>query len=100
MLRLYHDDRQPGRAAVRDLAAGSFMTRDGAGMSTDWFLFSPAHRKGAMIGSVGLGGVKVWPTEYKGVEFLRWAIDNNVKDVVLVNEHDPRLDEVDDDGLG
>jgi hypothetical protein len=50
-----------------------------------------------MVGSVGLGGVKVWPTDYHGDEFLRWAIDNNITDVVLVNEHDPRLEDSEDD---
>jgi hypothetical protein len=38
----------------------------------------------------------VWPTQYKAHEFIRWAIDNNVKDIVLVDEHDPRLDDVAD----
>lgn len=60
-------------------------------MSTDWFLFSPSHKKSAMVGSIGLGGVKVWPTEYAGDEFLRWAIENHVIDVVLVHEDDQRL---------
>lgn len=66
-------------------------------MSTDYFLFSPSRRKSAMVGSNGMGGVKVWPTEYKGDEFLRWAIDNNIMDVVLVSEHDPRLEDSEDD---
>jgi hypothetical protein len=65
-------------------------------MSTDWFLYSPSGRKSAMVGSEGLGGIKVWPTEYNGHEFLRWAIENSIRDVVLVNEHDPRLEDDDD----
>lgn len=66
-------------------------------MSTDWFLLSPSHRKSAMVGSDGMSGPKVWPTEYNGHKFLRWAIENRVLDVVLVNEHDPRLELAEDD---
>lgn len=62
-------------------------------MSTDWFLFSPSRKRKAMVGSIGLGGVKVWPSEYGGDQFLRWAIDEHVTDIVLVNENDPRLDD-------
>lgn len=64
-------------------------------MSTDWFLFSPSHKKKVMVGSIGLGGVKVWPAEYKGDAFLRWAIENHVTDVILVDENDQRLDDTD-----
>jgi hypothetical protein len=56
-------------------------------MSTDYYLYSPSHKKMAMVGSVGLGGVKSWPTEYGGKEFIAWAIENDVRDIVLVNEH-------------
>lgn len=63
-------------------------------MSTDWFLFSPSHKRTAMVGSIGIGGVKVWPTEYGGNDMLRWAIENHVTDIVLVNEDDPRLDDI------
>lgn len=66
-------------------------------MSTDWFLFSPSQKKKAMIGSIGFSGVKVWPTEYGGDDMLRWAIENHVTDVVLVNEDSPLLDEDDSD---
>ena len=59
-------------------------------MSTDYFLYSPSHRKKAMVGSVGLSGAKVWPTEYGGKEFIAWAIENGVIDVVLIDEN--RLD--------
>lgn len=70
-------------------------------MSTDWFLFSPTHKRKAMVGSIGIGGVKVWPTEYKGDAFLRWAIDNHVTDIVLIDENSPLLDdEPDEDYLG
>ncbi|MET4263917.1 hypothetical protein ABIA95_000146 [Bradyrhizobium sp. LA8.1] len=60
-------------------------------MSTDWYLFSPGGRKSAMVGSDGFSGPKVWPTEYNGDKLLRWAIENNVKDVILVDENDQRL---------
>ena len=60
-------------------------------MSTDYYLYSPSHKKSAMVGSVGLSGVKVWPTAYGGKEFIAWAIENNITDVVLVDEH--RIDE-------
>jgi len=60
-------------------------------MSTDWFLFSPSKKTKAMVGSDGFSGVKVWPTEYGGHELLRWAIENNITDVVLVNENSPLL---------
>lgn len=49
----------------------------------------------AMVGSIGLGGVKVWPEHYGGAKMLHWAIENHVTDVVLVNENDPLLDEED-----
>ena len=55
-------------------------------MSTDWYLFSPSRKKKAMIGSIGLGGVKVWTEYYGGADLLRWAIEEHVTDVVLVNE--------------
>lgn len=56
-------------------------------MSTDYHLYSQSHNKRAMVGSVGLGGVKVWSTEYGGKEFLAWAIENNIRDAVLVDEN-------------
>lgn len=62
-------------------------------MSTDWFLFSPSHKRKAMVGSIGLGGTKVWLTEYGVAGFMLWAIEEHITDVVLVNEDDPRLDE-------
>jgi len=47
-----------------------------------------------MVGSIGLGGVKSWPTEYGGKEFIAWAIENSIQDVVLVDEH--RLEVIED----
>jgi hypothetical protein len=57
-------------------------------MSTDYYLFSPSGKKAVMVGSVGLGGVRSWPAEYGGRKFIAWAIDNNIKDVRLINEHE------------
>jgi hypothetical protein len=56
-------------------------------MSTDYFLYSPSNKRCVMVGSVGLSGVKSWPTEYGGKDFLAWAIENSVTDIVLVTEH-------------
>lgn len=64
-------------------------------MSTDFYLYSPSHKRKAMVGSIGLGGVKSWPTEYGGKEFIAWAIENNIQDVVLVDEN--RLDVLEPD---
>lgn len=61
-------------------------------MSTDWFLFSPSRKVKVMVGSIGLGGVKVWPVEYEGGEFLGWAIEERVTDIVLTHEDDPRFE--------
>lgn len=57
-------------------------------MSTDYYLFSPSGKKAVMVGSVGLGGVRSWPAEYGGRKFIAWAIDNNIKDVCMVDEHE------------
>ena len=62
-------------------------------MSTDWFLFSPSRKKRTMVGSIGLGGVKVWPNDYQGGEFLAWVIEEHITDVVLIHENDPRLED-------
>ena len=56
-------------------------------MSTDYFLFSRKANRAVMVGSIGLGGVKSWPTEYGGKEFIAWAIGEGADDVHLVNEH-------------
>ena len=56
-------------------------------MSTDYFLFSPKAKRAVMIGSDGMSGTKIWPTEYGGREFLRWAIREFIDDVCLVREH-------------
>ena len=57
-------------------------------MSTDYFLCSPSNKRKAMVGSSGLSGVKVWPTEYGGREFIAWAIEDSVSDVRLISEHE------------
>ncbi len=56
-------------------------------MSTDYFLYSPKHKRRAMIASIGLSGFKYWPNEYGGREFVDWAITNFIDDVRLVSEH-------------
>jgi hypothetical protein len=56
-------------------------------MSTDYYLYSKRAKRCVMIGSEGLGGVKSWPVEYGGREFIKWVIENNISDVVMVNEH-------------
>ncbi len=57
-------------------------------MSTDYYLYSPSHRRCVMVGSdSSLSGPKSWPVEYGGREFIKWAIDNSVRDIVLVDEH-------------
>lgn len=66
-------------------------------MSTDCFLFSPSRKRKVMIGSIGLGGVKVWPSDHGGLGFLHWAIEEHVTDIVLVDENDQRLDDDDID---
>jgi hypothetical protein len=40
-----------------------------------------------MVGSDGFSGVKSWPAEYGGKEFIAWAIEESIDDVCLVNEH-------------
>ena len=57
-------------------------------MSTDYFLYSPKHKRSAMVGSMGLGGARSWPAEYGGKEFIAWAIEESVYDVVLISEHE------------
>jgi len=56
-------------------------------MSTDYFLYSPSRKRAVMVGSDGLGGVRSWPVEYGGQEFIAWALEEFVRDVVLVDEH-------------
>ncbi len=55
-------------------------------MSVDYFLYSPSHNKEASIGSVGLSGALPWPGTPEMVEFVRWAIEENVTDIVMVAE--------------
>lgn len=56
-------------------------------MSTDYYLWSRSHKKSAQIGSVGFSGVQSYPGEAEVVAFVRWAIDNNVTDIVMTDEH-------------
>jgi hypothetical protein len=56
-------------------------------MSVDYFLYSPKHDVAASIGSTGLGGIMPWPGTDEMVAFVRWVIDENIEDVVLVDEH-------------
>lgn len=56
-------------------------------MSTDYFLYSPSLKRDAMIGSIGMSGTKVWSSDKGVVDFLRYIIDNNIKDAVIIDEH-------------
>lgn len=56
-------------------------------MSTDYYLVSPSHRKGAQVGSAGFGGTQSYPGSPEVVDFIRWAIDEFVYDVIMVDEH-------------
>lgn len=55
-------------------------------MSTDYFLYAPDQDIAAMIGSVGMSGVLPWPGDKHVVDFVRWAIDENVKGIQFLNE--------------
>ena len=63
-------------------------------MSTDYFLYSPKAKRCVMIGSDGISGPRSWPIEYGGREFIKWAIENFIDDVVMVNEN-----QLPDDGI-
>lgn len=63
-------------------------------MSTDWFLLSPSNKREVMVGSVGLSGIQSFPASPETIEFIRWAIDEHVTDIVLVQEQDPRLEAI------
>ena len=56
-------------------------------MSTDYFLVSPSERKSVMVGSNGFSGPLVWSGATDVVAFVRWAIENNVEDIVMMNEY-------------
>lgn len=56
-------------------------------MSVDYYLYSPKHDKEVQVGSNGFSGVQSYPATDECVEFIRWAIDNFVTDIVLVDEH-------------
>lgn len=55
-------------------------------MSVDYFLFSPSYKKCVCVGSVGLSGVMPWPGTPEVVKFIQWVIEENIKDVCLINE--------------
>lgn len=55
-------------------------------MSVDYYLASPGNKRSTMIGSVGFFGVQVWDLSDETRAFLRWAIEENVRDVVLLDE--------------
>ena len=57
-------------------------------MSTDYYLFSPSQNRAAMVGSIGIGGIQSFPAAPEVVEFIRWAIENSIEDVGLVDEHE------------
>jgi hypothetical protein len=56
-------------------------------MSTDYFLISETHKRAVMVGSDGVSGPKSWTGTPEVVEFVRWAIEDFVKDVRMVDEH-------------
>ncbi len=62
-------------------------------MSVDFYLYSPSYKKATMVGSIGLSGPKSWPVEYGGRSFIKWAIENSVRDVILVDENQLEYDE-------
>lgn len=56
-------------------------------MSTDYFLASPSRKRRVMVGSVGLSGIQSFPGADDVVDFIRWAIEESVRDIVMVDEH-------------
>lgn len=56
-------------------------------MSTDYFLVSPSRNRSVMVGSNGFSGVQSFPCSDDVVEFIKWVIEEGVRDVVLVDEH-------------
>lgn len=56
-------------------------------MSTDFFLVSPSRKRAVCIGSTGFSGVQSYPASPDAVEFVRWAIEEFLDDVVMMNEH-------------
>ena len=56
-------------------------------MSCDFYLVSPSRKRGVQIGSTGLGGVQSYPTSPDVVAFVRWAIEELLDDVVMVDEN-------------
>lgn len=62
-------------------------------MSTDYYLYSPSNRKSVSIGSWGLGGIKVWSATPEALDFIRWAVEESIKDIVFINEHELDVEE-------
>lgn len=56
-------------------------------MSTDWFLYSPSAKREVMIGSNGFSGVQSFPASPEVVDFVRWAIDENITDIIMIDEY-------------
>ncbi len=56
-------------------------------MSVNYYLFSPSHNKEVMIGSDGFSGVQSFPAHPEVIAFVRWAIENFVKDIVFIDEN-------------
>lgn len=56
-------------------------------MSVDYYLYSPSNARSVMVGSVGFSGIQSFPAHPEVIEFVRWAIENNVKDIVFVDEN-------------
>jgi len=67
---------------------GNSGSRRKADVSVDYFLFSPGANRAVLIGSVGAFGVKSWPVEYGGREFIAWAIEESINDVRMVSERE------------
>jgi hypothetical protein len=57
-------------------------------MSVDYFLYAPEQDVCACVGSDGLSGVQSYPGTKESINFVRWAIDENIKGIVFLNEHE------------
>lgn len=57
-------------------------------MSTDYYLVSPLNRRRVMVGSENLAGISVraYIESPELEKFLRWAIDEGVRDIQFVSE--------------
>jgi len=56
-------------------------------MSVDFYLVSPGNKCAVMVGSNGFSGPFAWPGEPECVKFIRWAVENNIEDIVFMNEY-------------